>query len=132
MGTHTEDEPLPRGYLDTSLTASLCPDAHINWNKVQLTLICKNMTRISLPPHIKESLLIYGAHAEIKLTHCLMSLSPIAGWKVVSVIVKLFRKIWSLPAPFPKAGLHARPEELDLNIPTVWEDDCGAAIRSCT
>ena len=42
------------------------------------------------------------------------------------------RKIWHLPNIFPRAGLHAPAEELGLNIPTVWEDYCGSAIRSWT
>ncbi len=36
------------------------------------------------------------------------------------------------PHHFPKAGLHAPAEELGLNIPTIWEDCCGSAIRSWT
>ncbi len=31
----TQDEPLLGGYLGTSLIASLCPDAHLNWIKEQ-------------------------------------------------------------------------------------------------
>jgi hypothetical protein len=30
------------------------------------------------------------------------------------------------------AGLHAPAEELGLNIPTVWEDYCGSAVRLWT
>jgi hypothetical protein len=33
MGTLTRDEPMSRGYLGTTLTASLCPDAHLFWTK---------------------------------------------------------------------------------------------------
>ena len=33
IGVLTQDEPLPRGYLGTALTASLCPDAHLRWTK---------------------------------------------------------------------------------------------------
>ena len=29
----TQDEPLFGGYLGTSLTASLCPEAHLHWTK---------------------------------------------------------------------------------------------------
>ena len=29
MGSLTQDEPFPGGYLGTSLTTSLCPDAHL-------------------------------------------------------------------------------------------------------
>ena len=39
-------------------------------------------------------------------------------------------QIWSLPPTFPKDGLHALLENLGLNIPSVWEDYYGAAIRS--
>jgi len=30
------------------------------------------------------------------------------------------------------AGLHALLEDLGLNIPSIWEDYCGAATRSWT
>ncbi len=52
--------------------------------------------------------------------------------KVDAVLEGAARKIWQLPTNFPKAGLHAPAEELGLNIPTVWEDYCGSAIRSWT
>jgi len=42
------------------------------------------------------------------------------------------REIWNLPASFPKAGLHALLDEVGLNIPSVCEDYCGAAVRSWT
>ena len=45
---------------------------------------------------------------------------------------RISRQIWNLPASFPKAGLHALLDEVGLNIPSVWEDYCGAAIRSWT
>ena len=32
----------------------------------------------------------------------------------------------------PKAGLHALLEDLGLNISSIWEDYCGAEIRSWT
>ena len=50
--------------------------------------------------------------------------------EVDSVLEGAARNIWRLPTNFPKAGLHAPTEELGLNIPTVWEDYCGSAIRS--
>jgi len=31
IGSLTQDKPLPGGYQGTSLTASLCPDAHLRW-----------------------------------------------------------------------------------------------------
>ena len=33
IGALTQDEPLPGGYLGTSLTASLSPRAHLMWTK---------------------------------------------------------------------------------------------------
>ncbi len=42
------------------------------------------------------------------------------------------RKIWNLPPTFPKTGLHALLEDIGLNIPSIWEDYCGAAIHSWT
>ena len=72
----TQDEPLPRGYLGTSLTASLCPDAHIRWTQEQARKIGMALARASLPPHVKQRLLLYGAHSEIAHTQCLMALSP--------------------------------------------------------
>jgi len=52
--------------------------------------------------------------------------------EVDSIVEGATRKIWHLPNNFPKAGLHAPTKELGLNIPTIWEDYCGAATRSCT
>ena len=37
IGSLTLDEPLPGRYMGTPLTASLSPEAHIQWTKVQLT-----------------------------------------------------------------------------------------------
>ena len=42
------------------------------------------------------------------------------------------RQIWNLPPTFPKARLHALLEDIGHNIPSIWEDYCGAAIRSWT
>jgi len=50
--------------------------------------------------------------------------------KVDSIVEGVTRKIWYLPNTFPRAGLHAPPEELGLNIPTIWEDYLGGDIRS--
>jgi hypothetical protein len=33
IGALTQDKPLPGGYLGTSLTASLSPEAHLLWTK---------------------------------------------------------------------------------------------------
>ena len=49
IGVLTQDEPLPGGYLDTALMASLCPDAHLRWKKQQLETICKAVNRAPLP-----------------------------------------------------------------------------------
>jgi hypothetical protein len=62
IGSLNQDEPLPGGYLGTSLTAFLSPEAHLRWTKSQLTLIGKALRNTPLPPHIKERLLLYGAH----------------------------------------------------------------------
>jgi hypothetical protein len=61
-----------------------------------------------------------------------MALSPTGMAEVDSNLEGTARKIWHLPNTFPRAGLHAPSEELGLNIPTVWEDYCGSAIRSWT
>jgi hypothetical protein len=68
-----------------SLTASLSPEAHLHWTKTQLTLIGKAMRHTPIPPHIKQRLLVYGAHSKITHTHCLMALSPpsIKAWDAV-------------------------------------------------
>ena len=49
-----------------------------------------------------------------------------------SVLEGISRQICSLPPTVPKAGLIALLEDLVLNIPSVWEDYYGAAIRSWT
>jgi hypothetical protein len=61
-----------------------------------------------------------------------MALSPSAMTEVDSIAEGVTRKIWHLPNSFPRAGLHAPIEELGLNSPIIWEDYCGAAIRSWT
>ena len=61
-----------------------------------------------------------------------MALSPASMAEVDSILEGTTRKIWHLPNTFPRAGLHAPADELGLNIPTVWEDYCGSAIRSWT
>ena len=61
-----------------------------------------------------------------------MALSPTAMAEVDSILEGTSRKIWHLPNTFPRAGLHAPAGELGLNIPTIWEDYCGSAIRSWT
>ena len=61
-----------------------------------------------------------------------MALSPPSIKAVDAVLESISREIWNLPTSFPKAGLHALLDEVGLNIPSVWEDYCGAAIRSWT
>jgi len=51
---------------------------------------------------------------------------------VDAVLESVSRVIWNLPASFPKAGLHTLLDEVGLNIPSVWEDYCGATVRSWT
>jgi hypothetical protein len=51
-----------------------------------------------------------------------MVLSPTAMAEVDSILEGTSRKIWHLPNTFPRVGLHAPPEELGLDIFTVWED----------
>jgi hypothetical protein len=132
IGALTKDEPLPGGYLGTSLTASLSPKAHLLWAESQIDKISQALGRTPLPPHIKQRLLLYGANSKISYTHCLMALSPQAIQEVASLLEGISRHIWDLPSAFPKAGLHALQEELGFNIPSIWEDYCGAAIRSWT
>jgi hypothetical protein len=61
-----------------------------------------------------------------------MALSPAAIQDVDSVLERISRQIWNLPASFPKAGIHALLDEVGLNISSVWEDYCGTALRSWT
>ncbi len=93
IGSLTQDEPLHGGYLGTSITASLCPDAHLQWIKEQIRRIGTALTRTTLPPHIQQRLLLYGAHLEIAHTHCLMALSPDVIREVDSLLERLSRKI---------------------------------------
>ena len=114
--------------MGTALTASLCPGAHLKWTKSKLELICKAVNQAPLPPHIKQRLLLYGEHSKINHTHCLMALMPKALGEVASILEGTSRK----SGTFPRAGLHAPSEELGLNIPTMWEDYYGSAVRSWT
>jgi hypothetical protein len=102
-----------------SLTASLSSEAHLHWTKSQLTLIGKALRNTPLPPHIKQRLLLYGAHSKITHTYCLMALPPTSIKAVDSVLESISREIWNLPASFPKAGLHVLLDEVGLNIPSV-------------
>ena len=71
------------------------------------------------PVKIKQRLLLYGVHSKTNHTHCLMALSSTAMAEVDSILEGTSRKIWHFPNTFPRAGLHAPPEDLELNIPTV-------------
>jgi hypothetical protein len=61
-----------------------------------------------------------------------MALSPTSIRAVDTVLEAISREIWNLPDSLPKAGLHALLEEVGLDIPSVWEDYCGVAVRSWT
>ena len=61
-----------------------------------------------------------------------MALSPSTITTIDSKLEATCRKIWKLPKGFPRAGLHAPQDELGLNLPTIWEDYCAAAINSWT
>jgi hypothetical protein len=50
IGVLTQDEPLPGGYLGTSLTASLSLKAHLLWTKSQIDQIGQALGRTPLPP----------------------------------------------------------------------------------
>ena len=94
--------------------------------------IGRALEQTPLPQHIKQSPLLYGAHSEIAHTHCLLALSPQAIREVNSVLESISIQILNLPLTFPNARPHALLEDLVLNIPSVWEDYCGVAIRSWT
>jgi hypothetical protein len=61
-----------------------------------------------------------------------MALSPTAMAQIDFILESTSRKIWRLSKCSPRAFLHSTAEEIGLNIPTVWEDYCGAAVRSWT
>ena len=103
IGALTQDEPLPGGYLGTSLTASLSPKAHLLWTKSQIGQIGRALGRTPLPPHIKQRLLLYGANSKISHIHCLMALSSQAIREMDFVLEGISRQIWNLPPAFPKA-----------------------------
>jgi hypothetical protein len=58
IGFLTQYEPLPGGFLGTSLTASLRPDAHLRWTKEQSRKINTDLARAPPPPHITQRLLL--------------------------------------------------------------------------
>jgi hypothetical protein len=60
----------------------------------------------------------------------MMALSPSAIRKVDAMVDKIPRRSWNLPTSFPTAELHALLEDFGFNVPSVWEDYCGASIQS--
>jgi len=94
--------------------------------------LVRDWQELPLSPHIKQRLLLYGAHSKIAHTHCLVALSPDATKAKDSIIEKLSRNIWGIPTSVQRAGLHAPIEEIGLSIPSIWEDFCGTALRSLT
>ena len=48
-----------------------------------------------------------------------MDMSPWAMAKGDSILEGMTIQIWHLPYSFPRAGLHAPPEELGLDIPKI-------------
>ena len=118
-------------YLDTFLTASLSPEARLQWIKTQLTQLDKSLGRIPCP-HASFNASKYKVALKDH-PHRLPygpNLSPSAIWEVVSVVEKISRKLWDLPDSYRKVGLHALIENLGLNILSTWEGYYGAAIRS--
>ena len=128
----SQDEPLPGGYLGTALTASLNPQAQLTWIKTILNDICRAVIKAPLPPRVRQQLLLYGAHSKIMHTHCLLALSPLAITQLDSILESACRRIWNLPACFPRTALHAPHKEWGLNLPTLWEDYCASAVRIWT
>ena len=61
-----------------------------------------------------------------------MALPPILIKAVDTLLESISREIWNLPALFPRADLNALLDKVGLNIPSVWEDYCCAAVRSWT
>ncbi len=67
IGSLSQDDSLPGGYLGTTLAASLYPDAHLRWTKQQLELICKAVNKAPLPSHVKINPL--PSHSKINHTY---------------------------------------------------------------
>jgi hypothetical protein len=93
IGSLTPNEPLLGDYLCKALTASLFSDAHLRCTKEQSIRIGKALARAPLPPHIKQCLLLYGAHSKIAHTHCFMAIFSQSMKAVNSLLEKLSRKI---------------------------------------
>ena len=55
IGALTQDEPLPGGYLGTSLTASLSLMAHLLWTKSRIDQIGRALGRTPLPPTLNNA-----------------------------------------------------------------------------
>jgi hypothetical protein len=89
----SHDDPLPGGYLGTTLTASLCPEAHLAWTLDTLANRSKAILSIPLPPGINTRLLLYEANSRIMHTRCLMALSPNAITSIDSKLKATCRQI---------------------------------------
>jgi len=111
----SQDDPLPRGYLGTALTASLSPKSHLKWTIDTISTISKAVLAAPLPPGIQQRLLLYGPNSKIMHTYCLMAPSPIKT--IDSNLEATCRQIWKLPKGFPRANLHAPHDELGPNLP---------------
>ena len=61
-----------------------------------------------------------------------MALSPASITIIDSKLEATCQTIWKLPKGFPGAGMHAPRDELEINLPTIWEDYCSAVINSWT
>jgi hypothetical protein len=104
IGALTQDEPLPGGYMGTSLTVSLSPEAPLLYTKSQIMQIGRALGRTFLPPQIKQRLLLYGAHSKISHTHRLMALSPQAIRGVDSMLEGISRQSGTYPQPSLRPG----------------------------
>ncbi len=59
----SQDEPLPGGYLGTTLTTSLNPKFYLQWTLGVISTVSKAVINTPLPANIKQRLLLYGAHS---------------------------------------------------------------------
>ena len=104
IGALTHDEPLPGGYLGTSLTTSLSPEAPLFWTKAQIMQIGRALGRSPMPFQIKQRLLLYGAHSQIAYTHRLMALSPQTMGRWIQCWRAYRDKCRAYPQPFRRPG----------------------------
>jgi hypothetical protein len=71
--------------------------------------MCVAVNQALLPPHVKQRLLLCGAHSKINHTLCLMALSPKAMGQVNSILEGATIKIWNLPTPSRGRAYTPRP-----------------------